>query len=623
VQLDIKIVRRRRVHRVVQDDIDTGLDGNVVFTPALTRRLTRCFVSFTWSALRLDRHAQSVAVVEREIEGALPKGIPVIFDVASLTEAKAERAIEPESIALAVFGAIAGIAALLIAAQVISRLLRAGADDLETLRALGAGRTTTTADGLLGVLVAVLGGSLLAVAVAVALSPLSPLGTVRFVYPHRGIAFDWTVLGLGVIFLTGALSGVALIVAYRRAPRGGSAPLSPVERSTRRRGVRAARVRGRGDPVRGRPRTGPNLGTGALGDLRGGARHGGRRRDGDLRREPRHTGFASRAVRVELDLRTQRGEPDVRRRVAGQGAARPRSRGRRVDRHLLRHARHRWPHRARDRRHAQRADRAARPLRPRPNDAEIVLGAATLDDLHRHVGDTVVVQGAGHPPVRLRIAGTATLPALGINASLHTEMGTGAYLASTWLSEGAPASSGGPNEVLVRLRSGANAATERRKLQQLVPAANGGEVSAVQRPAEIVNYRTMGRTPALLGIALAVGAFVALGLTLYASVRRRRRELALLKTLGFTRRQLAATVAWQASVAVVLGIVVGVPLGAITGRLLWDQFANALHVVSEPTVPALTVVLIALGAVVLANVVAAVPGRAAARTRTAEVLRSE
>jgi ABC-type lipoprotein release transport system permease subunit len=97
----------------------------------------------------------------------------------------------------------------------------------------------------------------------------------------------------------------------------------------------------------------------------------------------------------------------------------------------------------------------------------------------------------------------------------------------------------------------------------------------------------------------------------------------LLKTLGFTRRQLAATVAWQASVAVVLGIVVGVPLGAITGRLLWDQFANALHVVSEPTVPALTVVLIALGALVLANVVAAVPGRAAARTRTAELLRSE
>ena len=81
----------------------------------------------------------------------------------------------------------------------------------------------------------------------------------------------------------------------------------------------------------------------------------------------------------------------------------------------------------------------------------------------------------------------------------------------------------------------------------------------VQRPAEIVNYRTMGNTPALLGAALAAGAVVALGLTLLASVRRRRRELALLKTLGFTRRQLAATVAWQASVAVAIGVLVGVP----------------------------------------------------------------
>ena len=63
---------------------------------------------------------------------------------------------------------------------------------------------------------------------------------------------------------------------------------------------------------------------------------------------------------------------------------------------------------------------------------------------------------------------------------------------------------------------------------------------SVQRPAEIVNYRSMGATPAILGAALAVGAISALVLTLTSSVRRRRRDLALLKALGFTRRQLAA-----------------------------------------------------------------------------------
>jgi len=48
-------------------------------------------------------------------------------------------------------------------------------------------------------------------------------------------------------------------------------------------------------------------------------------------------------------------------------------------------------------------------------------------------------------------------------------------------------------------------------------------------PAEIVNYRSTGTTPTLLAVGLAAGAVTALGLTLAASVRRRRRDLALLK----------------------------------------------------------------------------------------------
>jgi ABC-type lipoprotein release transport system permease subunit len=42
-----------------------------------------------------------------------------------------------------------------------------------------------------------------------------------------------------------------------------------------------------------------------------------------------------------------------------------------------------------------------------------------------------------------------------------------------------------------------------------------------------------------------------------------------------------------------------------------------------PTVRALEIVLVALGALVLANLVAAVPGQMAARTPTAVVLRAE
>jgi ABC-type lipoprotein release transport system permease subunit len=133
----------------------------------------------------------------------------------------------------------------------------------------------------------------------------------------------------------------------------------------------------------------------------------------------------------------------------------------------------------------------------------------------------------------------------------------------------------------------------------------------------------MGTIPAILAGALATGTLAALGLTLVASVRRRRRDFALLKTLGFTRRQLAGAVAWQSSVIVGLGLLAGIPLGIAAGRWLWLLFARELSAVPDPTVPVGSIALAGLGAVALANVVAAIPGRRAARTPTAEVLRAE
>ena len=83
------------------------------------------------------------------------------------------------------------------------------------------------------------------------------------------------------------------------------------------------------------------------------------------------------------------------------------------------------------------------------------------------------------------------------------------------------------------------------------------------------------------------------------------------------------TVAWQSSVAAIVGLIVGVPVGIAVGRWLWDLFAREIYAVPLPTVPALEVVLVALGALVLANIVAAIPGQMAAGTPTAVVLRAE
>ena len=49
----------------------------------------------------------------------------------------------------------------------------------------------------------------------------------------------------------------------------------------------------------------------------------------------------------------------------------------------------------------------------------------------------------------------------------------------------------------------------------------------------------------------------------------------------------------------------------------------SLNAVPRPTVPVLSVLIVALSALVLANVVAALPGRSAARTSSAQVLRGE
>ena len=61
--------------------------------------------------------------------------------------------------------------------------------------------------------------------------------------------------------------------------------------------------------------------------------------------------------------------------------------------------------------------------------SQVVLGPATLAQLHKHVGDTVVADTGQQPPVRLRIVGTASLPTIGSSGNPSLQMGTGAVVA--------------------------------------------------------------------------------------------------------------------------------------------------------------------------------------------------
>jgi hypothetical protein len=628
---------------VVEDDTDVSNNANLlVFTPALVRPLLTCCAYYTATALAVTGGQANIAVVAHEITRILPPGFGAFAtNQAPALDAKAERAIKPESIALGVFGGVAALATLLIAGQIIGRQLRRDAEDLAVLRAVGAGTAMTTGDSLIGVLGAVVAGSLLAGAVAVGLSPLAPLGPVRPVYPYPGVAFDWTVLGIGLAVLIVGLGALTFTLAVRgtphrasarreRADRQGSGVVSAAAKAglpaTVVVGIRFALESGRGRdavPVRSAilgaalaviivvatVTFGSSLNTLVshpalygwnwsyeLSANGGGVLPGTKiakllGADHDVTGS---SGIFFNVVRIDGQV----GVPVIA-EADHAAVAPPLLSGHAVE-----------------------------------TDHEIVLGAITLAQLHKQVGDTVSVANGIDRTVQLQIVGTVTMPTIGGgNGNQHPEMGTGAVVPTAIfpsridIGYDLPGAAPGPDAILVRLRNGAGA-SGLTSLQQIArttstPADGGVSVLSVQHPAEIVNYRSMGSTPAILGASLAAGAVVALGLTLVASVRRRGRELALLKTLGFTVRQLAATVAWQSTVAVATGTIVGVPLGVVVGRWLWDLFAGEIDVVPSPNVPAITVVFIAVGALILANAVAAIPGRIAARTPIALVLRAE
>jgi hypothetical protein len=137
------------------------------------------------------------------------------------------------------------------------------------------------------------------------------------------------------------------------------------------------------------------------------------------------------------------------------------------------------------------------------------------------------------------------------------------------------------------------------------------------------NLRGVRKVPLALGAFLALLAVAAVGHALASAVRRRRRDMAVLRVLGLTRRQARASVAWQATTLALVGAVAGIPLGIAVGRVVWRRVADATPVLYVSPLAALAVVLAAPAAVVLANALAAWPGRIVARTRPAEVLRVE
>ncbi|HLI57045.1 MAG TPA: FtsX-like permease family protein, partial [Actinomycetota bacterium] len=262
---------------------------------------------------------------------------------------------------------------------------------------------------------------------------------------------------------------------------------------------------------------------------------------------------------------------------------------------------------------------------------EVALGVKTMQLAHTAVGSmvqvTIPVPGGATRTSAFRVVGLASFPpdfgAVGldrgavftIDGLVNAQCGTGPSSAACVQS----AQQDSPYVLLVWVVPGAAGRAAVAGYLQRYP----GVALAPLTPENLVNFGQAVNFPLILGLVLALFGAATVVHVLVVSVFRRRRELALLKSLGFVRRQVVASVCWQACTVAAVGIVVGVPLGLAAGRLLWQAFATNLGVVAVPVLPALSTVLLCLGALAAANLLAIGPAFVSARARAALILRTE
>jgi hypothetical protein len=272
--------------------------------------------------------------------------------------------------------------------------------------------------------------------------------------------------------------------------------------------------------------------------------------------------------------------------------------------------------------------------RPQNVPDQVELGATTARQLGKHVGDTVTV-GTGRTTRRLTVVGIVTLPSIGVGLTDHVDLGTGAMLSeATLLSvEGLHSLNTSTNEAITALPStvaidlapGVRPASVVRPIVKADPGGTPGGVYQVPRvlAASIVNANQMTGQPLALALAVGVAALVSVSAAVAASARRRRRELAVLQTLGLTRRQLRSIIAWQTLTLLLIAVVIGLPLGIVAGRLAWAGFATSLGVVPVTVVPLGSLVAGLVALVGAGALLTSLPRFISQGGSTASTLRSE
>jgi hypothetical protein len=615
-----------RVVGIVRRPLDLGVraasGGVVVLTPAFAREYDDRIGAWT-DVLRVATDGSRASNRATDVARRLWDQGPT-FQIQGLgieTEG-ARNAISVLTTALWIVAGVAAIAGLVAIGIVLSRDTRATSLDQATLRGLGLTRGQRARVHAPRTAVIVLGGALLAGVGAMLLSPRFPVGLARQADPDVGIHVDWVVLGSGLPLLVVLTAAVASVAAFRAARvsamdrelhayRWTSAAVERAAatglRPTTLNGVRMALQSGRGNraiPVR----------SAVLGSIAGVAgvtaaivfaaslTH--------LVSTPELYGWTwDVSAEVPTDRQcadTGRYGLDARDGVAAMGIVCATYTGIELD---------------------DRHNVTVMGFRPTVGDIEpeivagrapagsreIALGAVTMDRIGKDVGDTVRARALDET-VEYRIVGQVVLPTVGSPQALAD----GAIVTAAGF---APLQEPGENEthyVVVKGIPGADVDALRARVGEIDRARN---IRSRSLPVEVTRLQQIDAIPAALGVLLAVLALVAVAHAIVSTVRRRRGDLAVLKVLGFTRGQVRATIAWQTTVLGAIGLLVGIPLGAVVGRGAWQLVADGLGVVPAVRNPIVWLLVIVPGALLVVNAMAVWPARTAARTRPAVILR--
>jgi hypothetical protein len=504
--------------------------------------------------------------------------------------------------------------------QALARAVSAGAADLPTWRAIGADRGIAVRALILPAIGTAVVGAVTGVIVAIALSPWFPISEGRRYDLDVGIHADWDVLGLAAAAVVVAVLTTAAVVAVwtatgRRAPkptpstagkwaaRTGLPPALAV-------GSRLAVEPGRGHravPVRS-ALIGAVVGVlGVVGcfTFRAGLE--------DAAASPQRSGVvwnfavaSGEGLVASKDLAIITHDRDVAgvlhavwyRAVRINGVTTPTFATTSLKGRL--------------------APVVLDGRAPRTPD-EVAFGPGTMRELKLHIGQRVAVGNKSGQVAT--VVGTALLP-----ATSHTD-----YDQSAWMTApGVEALLGPPSRldtndyedyVLVKWAAGARVAAASHRLAALGDGRY--DVEPAIRPSAVISLGHLQSLPLALGVFFALLASATVAHALVTTVRRRRQELAILRSIGFTRRQSRIAIAWQATLIAAAGVVIGVPLGIVTGRLVWRRLADNFPVVYVPPLALIAVIIVIPVAVLLSNLLAAWPAHSAARIRPAEALRAE